>query len=360
MQNLAEKLWQTSWFAGFVVPLAVFLLFYFLRGTVVSLLFKLAHRLDDLNKKHEWSAEVEQSFQKPLRILIAVAGIYAALRISPAVPHSGSAWLAAVKCFRSLFILLLAWGFSRLCGSRELTGNVFLKKLDVNTNGILFPFLSKILRFLILCLALLIIAQEWNYSISGLLAGLGLGGLAFALAAQDMLSNLFGGLVIFLDRPFVIGDWILTDDIEGTVEDINFRSVKVRTFSQAVVTIPNSKLVDRPVTNFSRMGKRRVTFTVGLKYGTTERQIRSCEERIRKMLVENEDVDPETIIVVFNSIGESSLDLMLYFFTKTTNWQKYLKVREEIYYNILRIIEEEHAEIAFPTRTIQVEKNDSE
>lgn len=356
MQNLVDKLWQTTWFAEFVVPFAVFLLFYLLRGTVVSLLFKLAHRVDELDKRHEWSSGLEQSFQKPLRILIAAAGVYAALRISPAVPHSGSAWLVSVKCFRSLLVLLVAWGFSRLFGSRELTGSVLLKKLDINTDGVLFPFLSKILRFLILCLALLIIAQEWNYSISGLLAGLGLGGLAFALAAQDMLSNLFGGLVIFLDRPFVIGDWIQTDSTEGTVEDINFRSVKVRTFSQAVVSIPNSKLVDRPVTNFSRMGKRRVTFTVGLKYGTTERQIRSCENRIRHMLLENKDVDPETVIVVFNSIGESSLDLMLYFFTKTTNWQEYLKVRENIYYDILRIIEEEHAEIAFPTRTIQLEK----
>ncbi|MFU0832372.1 MAG: Mechanosensitive ion channel family protein [Oscillospiraceae bacterium] len=356
MQNLIENLWHTSWFSGFVLPLAVFLLFYLLRGTVVSLLFKFAHRLDNFNKKSEWSGELEQSFQKPLRILITAAGVYAALRISAMVPHSGSAWLVTVKCFRSLFILLMAWGFGNLCGSRKLTGSVLLKKLDINTDGVLFPFLSKTLRFLILCLAILIVAQEWDYSISGLLAGLGLGGLAFALAAQDMLSNLFGGLVIFLDRPFVIGDWIQTDSTEGTVEDINFRSVKVRTFSQAVVTIPNSKLVDRPVTNFSRMGKRRVTFTIGLKYGTTEHQIRSCKNRIRQMLLENENVDPETIIVVFNSIGESSLDLMLYFFTKTTNWQKYLEVREDIYYNILRIIEEEHAEIAFPTRTIQLEK----
>lgn len=353
LPNLVNELRQTAWIADFAIPLAVFLLFCLLRGAAVRGLFRPVRRL---NAGKEWPGELERSFEKPLRVLITVCGLYAALWISPAVPHSGAVWGIAVKCFRSLLILLLAWGFGRLCGSRELAGGLLLKKLDVNADGVLFPFLSKILRFLILCLALLIVAQEWNYSISGLLAGLGLGGLAFALAAQDMLSNLFGGLVIFLDRPFSIGDWIQADDVEGTVEDLNFRSVKVRTFSQAVVTIPNSKLVDRPVTNYSRMGKRKVSFTVGLKYGTTERQLRSCADRIRAMLLEDGEIDSETVIVTFSNIGESSLDLMLYFFTKTTDWQKHLKVREDVYYGVLRIVEEEKAEIAFPTRTIQMER----
>ena len=353
LSNIVNELWKIAWISGFAVPLAVFLLFYLLRGEAVKWLFRPVYRL---NGGKEWPGELERGVQKPLRILIAVCGLYAALWISPAVPHSGVLWGIALKCFRSLLILLLAWGLGRLCGSRELAGGLLLNKLDVDSDGVLFPFLSKILRFLVLCLALLIVAQEWNYSISGLLAGLGLGGLAFALAAQDMLSNLFGGLVLFLDRPFSIGDWIQADNVEGTVEDINFRSVKVRTFSQAVVTVPNSKMVDRPVTNYSRMGKRKVSFTVGLKYGTSERQLRSCADRIREMLLRDEEIDPETVIVTFSSIGESSLDLMLYFFTKTTDWQKHLKVREDVYYGVLRIIEEEKAEIAFPTRTVQVEK----
>ncbi len=356
LPNTVNKLWQIAWISDLAVPLAIFLLLYFLRGPIVRCLFRPVHRL---NGEKEWPGELERSFQQPLRALIIACGIYAALWISPAVPHAGAGWGIFVRCFRSLLVLLLAWGLCRLCGSRELAGGLLLKKLEVDTDGILFPFLSKILRFLVLCLAFLIIAQEWDYSISGLLAGLGLGGLAFALAAQDMLSNLFGGLVIFLDRPFHLGDWIQAGDVEGTVEDINFRSVKVRTFSQAMVTVPNSKLVDRPVTNYSRMGKRRVNFTVGLKYGTTERQLRACSDRIREMLLKNKQIDPETVIVTFSNIGKSSLDLMLYFFTKTTNWQEYLNVREEVYYGILRILEEEKAEIAFPTRTIQVEKETS-
>ncbi|MCI1965028.1 MAG: mechanosensitive ion channel family protein [Oscillospiraceae bacterium] len=354
--NFTQEWTQVGWAANFAVPLAAFLLLFFLRGIIVRGIFRPVCRL---NAGKKWPTELERSFQRPLRVLISVCGLYAALWISPAVPQSGPIWAIVVKCFRSLLILLPAWGFSRLCGSRELAGDLLLKKLDFSIDDALFPFLSKIVRFLVLCLALLIVAQEWDYSISGLLAGLGLGGLAFALAAQDMLSNLFGGMVIFLDRPFSIGDWIRTDDIEGTVEDLNFRSVKLRTFSQAVVTIPNSKLVDRPVINYSRMGKRKISFTVGLKYGTTERQIRTCADRIRAMLRANAEVDPETIIVTFSNIGASSLDLMLYFFTKTTDWQKHLKVREGVYYGVLQILEEEKAEIAFPTRAIQVERDNS-
>lgn len=357
LPNLVSESQKIPWVSNFAIPLAVFLLFYFLRATVVNGLFRSVKRL---NSGKKWPGELENSFQKPLCALIGLCGLYAALWVSPAVPHSGAVWGIVVKGFRSLLILLLAWGFGRLCDSRELAGGLLLKKLDVNTDGVLFPFLSKILRFLIFCLALLIVAQEWNYSISGLLAGLGLGGLAFALAAQDMLSNLFGGLVVFLDRPFAIGDWIQADDVEGTVENINFRSVKIRTFSQAVVTIPNSKMVDRPIANYSRMGKRKVSFTVGLKYGTTERQIRSCVSRIRSMLLENKEIDPETVVVAFSEIGDSSLDLMVYFFTKTTDWQKHLEVREDIQFGILRILEKEKAEIAFPTRTVQVEREREE
>ncbi|QAT48715.1 mechanosensitive ion channel family protein [Caproiciproducens sp. NJN-50] len=355
LPNIVAEWKKIAWVADFAIPLAVFLFVYFLRGTAVNWMFRPVKRL---NAGKKWPVELECSFQKPLRALIGLLGLYGALWISPAVPHSGAVWEIVVKCFRSLLILLLAWGFGRLCSSRELAGGLLLKKLDVNTDGVLFPFLSKILRFLIFCLALLIVAQEWNYSISGLLAGLGLGGLAFALAAQDMLSNLFGGLVIFLDRPFAIGDWIQAGDVEGTVESINFRSVKVRTFSQAVVTVPNSKMVDRPVANYSRMGKRKVSFTVGLRFGTTEGQIRSCVDRIRAMLLANEEIDPETVIVTFSEIGKGSLDLMLYFFTKTTDWQKHLKVREDIHYGILRILEEEKTEIALPASTVRLEREE--
>lgn len=351
MTDVIQKFLEQDWTANLAVPLAVLVLFVFLRGPAVRALFLPLGRFS----RGGWPQELERGLGKPLRALMIAAGIYAALRISPAVLHEGPAWAAGVRCFRSALIVLFAWGLFRLSDGSAPAGESAAKKLGLNIDGALVPLLSKIFRFLVAALAVLMIAQEWNYSISGLLAGLGLGGLAFALAAQDMLSNLFGGLVIFLDRPFVIGDWIQTDSTEGVVEGINFRSVKIRTFAQAVVTVPNSKLVDRPVTNFSRMGKRKVDFTVALRFGTTERQLRACTEGIRAMLLQNPEIDPETVSVALDGIGENGFRIMLCYYTKTTDFQKHLKIREEVTYGLLRILEREKAELATPVQTVKLE-----
>ena len=351
MADAVQKIWGQDWTANLAVPLAVLILFVFLRGPAVRALFLPFRRFS----RGGWPQELERGFGRPLRALMIAIGVYAALRISPAVAHDGPAWAVGVRCFRSVLIVLSAWGLFRLSDGGAPAGESTVKKLGLKIDGALLPLLSKIFRFLIGALAVLMIAQEWNYSISGLLAGLGLGGLAFALAAQDMLSNLFGGLVIFLDRPFAIGDWIRTDSTEGVVEDINFRSVKIRTFSQAIVTVPNSKLVDRPVTNFSRMGKRQVDLTVTLRFGTTERQLRACTEGIRAMLLHNAEIDPENISVALDGIGENGFRIMLCYYTKTTDFQRHLKIREEATYALLRILEREKAELAAPVRTVKLE-----
>lgn len=353
--SLPQTIWSNYWFKNLILPFAVFFAFYFTRKVIVNCIFhpflKLGKRTG--SKRPE---QFKDGFEKPLRILFLSVGIFVAFRVCPAVYYSGSSWPIIVKCFRSLLVFLFAWGLYRMAGSKELTEALFAKKFDLQTDSVIVPVVSNLARFVIAALAVLIIAQEWNYSISGLLAGLGLGGLAFALAAKDMLANIFGGLIILLDKPFSLGDWISTGDVEGTVEDINFRSVKVRTFSQAVVTVPNAKLADAPVTNYSRMGKRKVTFNIGLKFGTTVKQMKACTEKIRQMLLDDDNIDNETIIAVFDSFGESSLNLMLYFFTKTTDWKEYLDAREKVYYAVLDILESEKAQLALPTRTLHIEK----
>lgn len=338
-----------------IIPAAVFLLFYFMRNAVVKLFF---FPILKIGKKtgSAWPQNMKDGFEKPFKVLLIFIGAFTALSISPAV-YGSAFWPVAVKCFRSLLIFVIAWGFYRMAGCEEVTNTLIAKKLNLEEDSAIVPVISSIERFIVVTLAILIIAQEWNYSISGLVAGLGLGGLAFALAAKDMLSNLFGGLVVLLDKPFVIGDWITTGDIEGTVEDMNFRSVKIRTFTQALVTVPNSKIADSPVTNFSRMGKRRVAFSIGLKYGTTAKQIKACTEKIRQMLINDENIDNETVIVTFDNLGQSSMDLMLQFFTVTTDWKKYLEAKEKVLFAIIDILESENVEIAFPTRTLHIEKN---
>jgi len=191
------------------------------------------------------------------------------------------------------------------------------------------------------------------------LASLGLIGMAFALAAKDTAANLFGSLVIFTDRPFKIGDWIKTPIVEGTIEEIGIRSTRVRTFAQALVTVPNAVLANSAILNWSRMGKRRIKMRIGLTYSTTRQKLQTILNDIRQMLKNHKDVHQGTIMIYFDKFEDSSLSIFCYFFTTTTVWEEYLKAREDINLKIMKIIEDNEAEFAFPSQSIYIEKMDS-
>lgn len=344
---------QNYWVINLLIPAAVFLLFFAVSIPIVNFLFRLIKKAGKKTGS-EWGIKLEYGFHKPLRLLLIVIGLYIAISVCPAVWDFLLLQAIVSRCFRSFLILVLAWGLYRMADSVELTDTIFARKLDLQVDEALLPVLSGVIRFIIAALAVLIVAQEWNFSISGLLAGLGLGGLAFALAAKDMLANLFGGLVILLDRPFSIGDWIRTGDVEGTVEDVNFRSVKVRTFTQALVTVPNSLVASAPVTNFSRMGKRKADFTLSLKYGTPVERLKKCTEAIRDMLAQNAEIEDETFTAALDSLDESGLKLSVSYYTKSADFKDYLRVREEVYYSVLKILEDEKVEMAYPTSTVMM------
>jgi MscS family membrane protein len=351
-----EAFIQNGWVRNFLIPAAVFLLFFAVSVPFANFLFRLAAKASQ-KSGGTWGEKFSYGFRRPLHVILIVTGIYIALNVCPAVWGSASLASLIVKCFRSFLVLAVTWGFYRMADSVELNNTVFAKKLDLQVDESLLPVLSGVLRFLLVALAVLIVAQEWNFSISGLVAGLGLGGLAFALAAKDMLANLFGGLVILLDRPFSIGDWIKAGDVEGTVEEINFRSVKVRTIEQTVVTVPNSMVASAPVENYSRMGKRRVEFTLTMTYGTKPERIQSCAVRIRALLTGSSDVENDTFAVSLSGLGDSGPRLAVYYHTKTADYGEYLQVREKIFYSVLRILEEEKVEPAYPTSTVIVNKS---
>jgi MscS family membrane protein len=258
-----------------------------------------------------------------------------------------------LKSLRTALIVLVAWVGYNL--TESLLCEEFAKKFGFTVDRILLPFLSKIVKFVIIALAVSIIAQELGYEISGLIAGLGLGGLAVALAAKDALANIFGGIVIITDKPFTIGDWISTPSVEGTVEDITFRSTRIRGFAHSLITVPNAKMADEPITNWTRMGKRRISFHLGVTYTTPVAKLKKCVQLIRELLESHPEVHKETIFVRFDSFNDSSLDIFIYFFTVTTIWGEFLKVKEEINYNIMEILENEGVSIAFPSRSLYLE-----
>ncbi len=291
------------------------------------------------------------SFFKPVEYFILLTGVFFALRY---LPLSISIDNIVLNIYRSLVIGLLAWGFYALADGESVLSQKTKDKFKID--DILIAFFSKVLRFIIITLAVLIAFQEWGYPVNGFIAGLGLGGLAFALAAQDLLSNIFGGIVIIMEKPFSIGDWIVTPSVEGVVEDISFRSTRVRAFEQSLVTVPNSTLAKEPITNYARMDKRRISFHLGVTYNTPRLRLQECIDRLKEMLENHPEVHPETIMVYFEQFNDSSLDIFIYFFTNTTNWEEYLAVRQDVNLRIMEILEELGVSVAFPSHSIYFEK----
>ncbi len=326
--------------------LLVLLLFLLLRGVLTRFVFGMASRIAAKSK-----TRIDVSFflalENPLKNFILILGFYIALSILPLAPLVR---FYLVVVFRIAVVLFLAWALYNLTESRPLKNISRRSGLD----PLLLDFLVKALKALIVALAVIMILYQMGYNANGFIAGLGLGGLAVALAAKDALANIFAGIVIIADKPFSVGDWIETAEVEGTVEQVSFRSTRVRTFAQAQVTVPNAVLANEAITNWSRMGKRRVSFSLKLALSTPREKLERSIVLIRQMLQEHPDVHPETILVHFAEFGESSLEINLYFFTRTTVYAEYLSVREEINLRILRILEEEGAAPALPARSIHL------
>ncbi len=173
--------------------------------------------------------------------------------------------------------------------------------------------------------------------------------------STDIAANLFGSLVIFTDKPFNKGDWILTPNVEGTIESIGIRSTRVRTFAQALVSVPNAVIANSAITNWSKMGKRRIKMRLGLTYSTNTSQMKNILKELREMLKNHPDVHKKTIMVHFDEFQDSSLSLFCYFFTTTTAWAEYLKVKEDVNLKMMKIIEQNGAGFAFPSQSIYIE-----
>jgi len=251
-----------------------------------------------------------------------------------------------------LVTVAIAWFLFNMVALLESYLQQWVEKTESVLDDHLLPFVRKSLRAFIVFLAVIMTIQNLGYSISGLLASLGIGGLAVALAAKDTLSNIFGSLMLILDRPFHIGDWVKAGGMEGVVEEVGFRSTKIRTFAKTLITVPNSSLANMEIDNFSRMPKRRIKLSIGVTYETKPAQMRQAVEAIRSLLRQHPAIDQDFFLVNFTDFGASSLDIMVYCFTSTTVWGEYLDAREDLCLKIMTALEGLGLEIAFPSRTI--------
>ncbi|WP_332630331.1 mechanosensitive ion channel family protein [Halalkalibacter flavus] len=338
------------------IAIAIFSVFLLFRKLFTKYIFKLILMM--LKKTPtEFFSNLLISFEKPIRALWIVIGTYLALVY---LPFHFTTIEFVEHLYRSIIIMIIGWGLFNYTSEYSMAIIKLARNIDLDEQSMFVPFVSKILRFAVIALVIVVVASEWGYEISGFIAGLGLGGLAFALAAQDTIGNFFGGVIIITEKPFSKGDWIQTPSVEGTVQDISFRSTQIRTFSDSIVTIPNSTLANEPITNWSEMGKRRIAFTVGVTYSTPKEKLQTCARRIESFLRSHDEIDQDLIMVRFNEFSSSSLDIYIYFFTKTIVWVEWFRIKEEINFEILKILDEENVSVAFPSRSIYMEKNRQE
>jgi len=218
-------------------------------------------------------------------------------------------------------------------------------------------FMLTILKILISGVGLGAMLQVWGINVTALVASLGIGGLAFALAAKDAASNLFGSFSLLADKSIRIGEWIKVNGVEGTVEDIGMRTTKIRSFGKSLITVPNQIVANNPIENFSRRGVRRIKMRIGLTYSTSSEQMIKIVEEIKYMLHNHEHISQkETLLVNFESFGDSALNIFIYTFTSTANWAKYLNIREDVHVKIMQIVEDNHSSFAFPSQSIYIEE----
>lgn len=334
----------TQWISSFGVVLLAVLVRRFVTGFLETRGMQWAQksktRVDDL---------LIQASTKPLGYFILFVGIYMALRLL-GLPEDFFRSIAGLV--RSILIITIGWLFIRLCDVAAEYLSEITQRTRSRLDDQLVPLIRKSLKIFVGILTFITVVQELGFNVSGLLAGLGIGGLAVALAARDSLANLFGSFVILLDRPFQVGDWVVADNVEGIVEEVGFRSTRIRTFAKTLITMPNSKLADAAINNWSRMPIRRVNMTVGVTYETTADQMEQAVNAIRQLLRDHPRVHQDFFLVYFTDFGQSSLDIFVYYFTTTTVWAEYLEVRQEINLAIMRALQNLGLEIAFPSRSI--------
>ena len=356
MENLHtffDQIWSQTTLYRLGIAFGIILGALVVRTLAVYLLSHYVFRLTQLTDT-DIDDLVIKALRRPLDAGIVLIGIYLAVQSYKPSPQVLE-WTGTL--FSALFLVLLAWLMLRLVNVLTYWLQGWAERVESPLADQLAPLIGQAARVLIGILAFLMIIQNMGYSISGLIATLGVGGLAVALAAQKTLSDFFGSIMLLIDRPFVVGDWIKSPDsgIEGTVERIGFRSTRIRTFEQTLITVPNSRLADFVTDNISRRGGRRVWITIGVTYDTKADQMREAVKRIKDILKEHSEVSKEFFLLVyFTDFGDHSLEIMVYYFTKTIAWADYLRIREDVNLKIMDALEEMGLSIAFPTRTVHL------
>jgi len=323
--------------------------------TVNFVLMRVIDIVDHFSRETHnlWDDALLDSLRIPIRLSIWVVGLSVAAEMMQAVSEATVFdYVGDVR--RVAFILIIGLFLTKLISNVEknlVNPDRMRNPMDQTTASAV----GKLLRISVLITAFLIILQTLGYSISGVLAFGGLGGMAVAFAAKDLLANFFGGMMVYMDKPFKVGEWVCSPDrsIEGTVEHIGWRLTRIRTFDQRPLYVPNAMFTTIILENPSRMLNRRINEKVGVRFDDWEK-MPAIVDAVREMAKQHKDLETDyrTLIVNFDSYGSSHIEFFIYTFTKTTDWVTYHEIKQDVLMKIMAIVHEQGAEFAFPTRTL--------
>jgi MscS family membrane protein len=300
-----------------------------------------------------WAARVVDVFASPGATLMMALLLYLTY---PLLGLPIGAALAMSVAVRVMVVVSIVWALYRLV---DLIAAHFARKAEATESKLddqLVPLIRKSGKVLVIIAGTLFILQNLNVNVASLLAGLGIGGLAVALAAKDTIANFFGSVMIFVDRPFQIGDWVVVDGCEGIVEEVGFRSTRIRTFYNSLITLPNAKFMETKIDNYGARQYRRTFVTLNLTYDTTPEQMQAFVEGVRAIIQANPHTRKDYYEVHMSAFGAHSLDVMLYFFFAVDSWSVELRERHNVFLEVMRLARDLGVSFAFPTQTLHVEE----
>lgn len=355
-EKILQALMKWTGLNTWVVQVFIVVFIALVASYIQRILFKRLQRKLE-RTQNPWDDALINAMQRPLTLLIWILGISLATDII--YRETGTGLFGAIGPVRDVSIIAtITWFLLRLVNNFQANIIRRQQQTDVSYDRTTLEAMSKLLRASVVITAALVALQTLGFSISGVLAFGGIGGIAVGFAAKDLLANFFGGLMLYLDRPFAIGDWIRSPDrdIEGTVEHIGWRLTRIRSFDKRPIYVPNSVFATIAVINPQRMTHRRIYETIGIRYADLDR-MESIVSSVHAMLEQHPAIDAsQTLMVNFTTFGPSSCDFFVYTFTRTTVWTEFHAVKQDVLLKIAAIIAEQGAEIAFPTRTLHLQQ----
>lgn len=358
--GLVKDVWENGVLgqslSDWLVAMVIFLFFLFSRKIVRRMILRRVAKAAK-KSKNKVDDKLIQALKDPLEFIPVILGLFFALEYL-AFDQAMAMFLA--KIVKSLIIFDIFWALYNMVVPFSGT----LKRLERLFTSAMIDWLIKAIRFGLLFIGFAAILDTWGVKIGPVLAGLGLFGVAVALGAQDMFKNLISGLLILAEKRFLPGDWVKVEGVvEGTVETIGFRSTMIRRFDKAPVYVPNAKLADTAVINFSQMTHRRIVWVIGIEYSASVEQLKTIRDRIEEYILNSEEFAKPPQVPTFvriDKFNDSSIDIMLYCFTNTTVWAEWLKIKEQLAYRIKDIVEDAGSGFAFPSQSVYVESMPSD